>query len=485
MSKKDVVTGQNEEKKMTKYDQKLQKRKEAQAKAKKQNKIEKLIWVLVAIAFVALVASFPISKYLAKNETIATINGEEVKRVEFDYHFYVTKNNYESNYGSYMSSFGIDLSSNLDTQMFSETLSFQDYFEKEAISGIISARALRAEAEAAGFTADVSEDLQLYKDSIKEQAKASNVSVKKYVQAMYGPYATVNEAYEMIEKALYVSAYLQKIQDDNAPTDADIQAYYEANKVNYDSVDYYIVTVEAQLPTDSETEATEEEITVAMENAKIAAETEVETVTTMGELKENVIYNEVPAVYGQWLFDEARKEGDTTVVEDTTNNAYHVLSFVKRYLDETPTADVRVIINEQGQSILDEWKNGEATEESFAVLADKYNNPDTFSAEGGLCQAVTPSGTEDVLADWLFEEGRAAGDTTVITSTDGSTYIMYFVGNNEPEWKISINAEILEDMVTKYIQEAGAGYEVKAVNGNLKYMEKEAAAGAEAETTAE
>lgn len=486
MSKKDIVTEQNEEKKMTKYDQKMQKRKEAQAKAKKQQRIEKIVWAVVVVALVAFVASFPIRNYMAQNETIATINGEEIKRVEFDYHYNVTKTNYQNTYGSYMGSFGIDLSSNLDTQMYSNTLTFQDYFEKEAITGIITARALKAEAEAAGFVYDVSEELQDYKDGIQEQAEELGISAKDVIRQAYGSYATAGKIYDIISNSLYVSAYLSQIEEARTPSDADIQAYYEENNKNYDSVDFHIVTVEADLPTDSETEPTEEEIADAMAQAKIIADSEVETVASVGELVENVVYSEIFSLpYGEWLFDESRKEGDTTVVEDTANNAYHVVSFGKRYLDETPTADARAIINAEGQAILDEWKSGEATEESFAALADKYNDPAVLSAEGGLCQAISPTGSEADLAAWLFEENRAVGDTTVIMSADGNTYTMYYVGDNVPEWKLSIKQALLEDILSEYVAEISAGYEVEPVNGNLKYIEKEAAAEAEAESTEE
>ncbi len=484
MSKKNIVTEQNEEKKMTRYDQKVQKRKEAQARAKKQQRIEKIVWAVVIVALVALVASFPIRNYIAKSEVIATVNGEEIKRVEFDYHYNVTKANYDSNYGNYMSVLGIDLTGDLSTQMYSDTLSFKDYFEKEAIDGIVTARALKADAEAAGFTYDISAELQAYKDFLNEQAKSVGLSVKKYIQQVYGPYATTREVYDLISKSLFVSAYLDKVQDDNAPSDDEIKAYYDEHQKNYDVVDYYVVTVEADLPTDTETEPTEEEIADAMAQAKIIADAELETVATVGELKEKVYYSEVFSLYGDWLFDESRKEGDTTVVEDTSSNAYHVLSFVKRYLDETPTANARAIINDNGQAILEEWKNGEATEDSFAALADKYNDPAVLSAEGGFCEAISPTGSQADLAAWLFAEERAAGDTTVITSIDGSTYTLYFVGDNEPEWKLSIRSALLETMLNEYVDEISAGYEVERVNGHLEYMEKEAAL-AETETTEE
>jgi len=291
MSKKDIVTEQNEEKKMTKYDQKMQKRKEAQARAKKQARIEKIVWAVVIVAIVALVASFPIRSYIAKSEVIATVNGEAIKRVEFDYHFNVTKANYDSNYGNYMSALGVDLNGDLSTQMYSDTLTFEDYFSQEAINGIVTAKALREEAEAAGFTYDISAELQAYKDFLSENAKSVGLSVKKYIQQVYGPYASTGEVYDLIENSLYVSAYLDKVQDDNAPSDEEIQAYYDEHQKNYDVVDYYVVTVEADLPTDTETEPTEEEIADAMAQAKIIADTELETVATVGELKEKVYYS--------------------------------------------------------------------------------------------------------------------------------------------------------------------------------------------------
>ena len=446
MSKKDTVTEQNAEKKMTKYDQKMQKRKEAEAKAKKQQKKERLIWVVVILALVALIASFPIRSYIAKNEVIATINGEPVKRVEFDYHYNVARINYVNE----LSSLGVDMSGDYESQMYSDILTFRDQFEKEAINGIISARAMRKEAEAAGFVYDGSKELQEYKDSFKQYAQESGLTMKKYIQGVYGLCATPNEIYDLISNSIYVTAYLNQVRDEKMPSDDEVQAYYDERKINYDSVDYYVVTVKADLPTDSETEPTEEEIAEAMAQAKIIADTELETVSEVGELMEGIRYSEVFSMYGDWLFDEFRKEGDTTVIEDTSNNSYHVIYFVKRYLDETPTADARVIINAEGQSILDEWKNGEATEESFAALADKYNNPATLSAEGGLCQAISPSGSEADLAAWLFDENRVAGDTSVIEATDG-TYIMYFVGNNEPEWKLSIKNTLLEEILNKNI----------------------------------
>ena len=64
-----------------------------------------------------------------------------------------------------------------------------------------------------------------------------------------------------------------------------------------------------------------------------------------------------------WLFDEERKAGDTTVIEDATSHRYYVLGFEDRYLDKARSADARILMTkEDGQAVLDEWKNGAGCE---------------------------------------------------------------------------------------------------------------------------
>jgi len=50
---------------------------------------------------------------------------------------------------------------------------------------------------------------------------------------------------------------------------------------------------------------------------------------------------------------------------------------------------------------------------------------------------------------------------------------------------LSIKSALLEGILKEYVEEISAGYEVEDVNGNLEYIEKEAAAEALAETTEE
>lgn len=507
MSNKEKVTEQQEKKVMTKYDLKQQKREEAKAKAKKQKNMEKAIWVIIILAFLAFLASFPIRNAMAVKETFVKINGEDISKIEFDYNYNVVKNNYLNTYGSYLSMFGLDITADLSTQMYSDTLTWEDYFEQQAMDSIVRGKALEAEAKAAGFTYDDTEDYQAYVDGIKAAAEAAGITTKSYVKQAYGEYATLDRIENLIKESLYVNAYYTKLTEDMMPSDEEIQTLYESDKTAYDSVDYYQVVIEAEIPTEpteladpvEETaeETTEEtayqpseaEIEKAMADAKVLADAAVDTVTTEGELKENAKYSGTSGVIRDWLYDESRQEGDTTVIEATGSNEYYVISFVKRYLDETPSVDARIITAEAdgAQAILDEWKSGEATEDSFAALADQYNEGTTFTAEGGLYEAITATGTLEVVADWLFTEGRMAGDAGSVTTEDGAaSYALYYVGPNEPEWKLDAIAVLLNEDLEAHMQELIKDAEIDDFDGNLEYLTVQAAEEAAAsETTAE
>lgn len=513
MSKNEKVTEVTEEKKMTKYDLKMQKRQEAKVKEKKEKRRETIISVVVVAALVCLIASFPIRTYRAVNQTIATIGGHDISKVEFDYNYNVVKNNYLQQYGSYLSMFGLDVSKDLNQQMYSDVLTWKDYFEQETVASIKRGKALKDQADAAGFTYNTDEVFANFKESVAEEAAKAEGNTKSYLQQVYGVYATFGRLEEYIRESAYVNAYYAQVSEDKAPSDEEIQAEYDANKSEYDSVDYYMTTIKAELPTEpteladpaEETEeaTTEEgadetaykpsdaEVEKAMKDAKALADAAEKTVEKDGELKEGVKSMKVTTLLRDWLFDESRKTGDTTVVEDTAGHQYYVVSFVKRYLDETPAVNMRIISKKDvdAQTILDEWKSGEATEESFGALADKYNEESSFNAEGGYYEGVTKSGTHEALAAWLFEEGRAAGDATVIKTDDGLSYALYYVGQGEPEWKNTAKSAILTEVMEAYLKEISEGYEVEDPEENLFYLaiekakaEKEAEAAATAAT---
>lgn len=520
MSKNEKVTEnkeqkeQTEQKVMTKYDRKVQKRKEEKEKEKKEERISTTVGIVFLVALVCLVASFPIRTYLATHETYVVINGEEVNKVEFDYVYNTSKNNYITQYGSYLSYFGLDTSKDLSTQMYSETLTWKDYFEQNAVESLKQNKALMAEAKAAGFTYDTTDEYNTFKETIKTSAAAAGVSDKEYVRSIYGSYATMGRIEEYVKNDMVMNAYYQKLQEDNAPSDDEVQSYYEENKATYDSVDYRLTTIEADLPTEpteladpveetaadttgttdgtAATDSTQDtayqpsdaEIAKAMEDAKVLADDAEQTVAKDGEAHENEKKSSVNYLISDWLFDDARKAGDTTVITNDNSHCYYVVAFEKRYLDETPSADVRVIIpteDKTGEEILEEWKNGAATEDSFAELCKKYTQDTSAVENGGLFEQVTKTGMTEELSNWIFDSSRQAGDTVAITVSD-STYVLYYIGQDQPEWKINIKNTLVSDTMSQHMQDITADVTVEDPKGKLNYLKVQAEESAAAET---
>ena len=520
MSKNEKVTEnkeqkeQTEQKVMTKYDRKVQKRKEEKEKEKKEERISTTVGIVFLVALVCLVASFPIRTYLATHETYVVINGEKVNKVEFDYVYNTSKNNYITQYGSYLSYFGLDTSKDLSTQMYSDTLTWQDYFEQNAVESLKQNKALMAEAKAAGFTYDTTDEYNTFKETIKTSAAAAGVSDKEYVRSIYGSYATMGRIEGYVKNDMVMNAYYQKLQEDNAPSDDEIQSYYEENKATYDSVDYRLTTIEADLPTEpteladpveetaadttgttdgtAATDSTQDtayqpsdaEIAKAMEDAKVLADDAEQTVAKDGEAHENEKKSSVNYLISDWLFDDARKAGDTTVITNDNSHCYYVVAFEKRYLDETPSADVRVIIpteDKTGEEILEEWKNGAATEDSFAELCKKYTQDTSAVENGGLFEQVTKTGMTEELSNWIFDSSRQAGDTVAITVSD-TTYVLYYIGQDQPEWKINIKNTLVSDTMSQHMQDITADVTVEDPKGKLNYLKVQAEESAAAET---
>lgn len=519
MSKNEKVTEnkeQTEQKVMTKYDRKVQKRKEEKEKEKKEERISTAIGIVVLVALVCLVASFPIRTYLATHETYVVVNGEAVNKVEFDYQYNLTKNNYITQYGSYLTYFGLDTSKDLSTQMYSDTLTWQDYFEQNAVESLKQNKALMAEAKAAGFTYDTTDEYNTFKETIKTSAASAGISEKEYVRSIYGSYATMGRIEEYVKNDMVMNAYYQKLQEDNAPSDDEIQSYYEENKATYDSVDYRLTTIEADLPTEpteladpveetaadttgttdgtAATDSTQDtayqpsdaEIAKAMEDAKVLADDAEQTVAKDGEAHENEKKSSVNYLISDWLFDDARKAGDTTIITNDNSHCYYAVAFEKRYLDETPSADVRVIIpteDKTGEEILEEWKNGAATEDSFAELCKKYTQDTSAVENGGLFEQVTKTGMTEELSNWIFDTSRQAGDTVAITVSD-TTYVLYYIGQDQPEWKINIKNTLVSDTMSQHMQDISADVTVEDPKGKLNYLKVQAEESAADETAA-
>ena len=505
--------GQEPEKIVTKYDLKMQRRKEQKEKAAREERVSRIIGIAVVVALVCLVAAFPIRNYLTINGTYVTVNGEKISKAEFDYNYNVARSSYLNQYGAYLGYFGLDMTRDVDTQMYSETMTWGDYIEELAVQNIARNKGIEKEARAEGFTYDTAEDYSEYQETLKEAVSEAGSTMKSYLKELYGPYATQARVKPYLEESFYVGAYTEAMAEKLSPSEEEIQAYYEENADTYDSIDYYRGEVDAELPTEpteladpvepeeggeegsEEGEGEEEpyqpseaEIAAAMEAAKEEADKLEASVMTEGELITDARKASMSYVLTDWLFDKERKQGDTSVIEDSTNHKYYVVGFEKRYLAQTPTVDVRVALTaeDNGQAILDEWKSGAATEETFAEICDKYNDPAITTVEGGLLEGVMTTDVPTEIAEWMNDSSRQVGDTAVISpASENYTYVVYYKGLNDPEWMQRIRTTLRNEKVSEYLGTFTENVDVQDPKDHLAYLkiraEEEAAAAASGE----
>lgn len=492
-------TEETQERVVTKYDLKMKKREEQKAKEKREKQFGTVLGILIVAALICFVASFPIRTYATVNGTYVTVGGEKVSRVEFDYNYNTVSNNYIAQYGyMYYYYMGIDFSGDLSKQMYTEDLTWKDFFDEMTVDNIARNKALEREAKAAGFTYDTTDEYAEYMESLEQYASEEGTTVKQYIKELYGVYATEARVKPFIEQVMYVSAYYNTAVDKLIPSRDEVQQYYEENKDDYDSVDYRVFTVDAQLPTEptefadpvetpapdadgdaaadqqTEYQPSDAEIAVAMAEAKSNADRLLPSISTAGSLMVNVRRSDAVYLLRDWLFAAERIAGDTTVIEDTTNNRFYVLEFEQRYLDNTKAADIRMIrtTEDMGQTILDEWKSGAATEESFAELYEKYKDPETDSVEGGLYEALASSGVPDEVRNWVFNDQRVSGETAVISPADSQyTFVIYYIAPNQEEWVLEIQSKLQSENISDYIDELIESVEVEDKKGNLHYLE--------------
>ena len=574
------------EKKMTKYDLKMQRRQEEEKKAKKEKTIIKTGCILAVIICVCIAAWKFYDNYQEKHGPYITVGDHEIQKAEFDYYYYSSLNSFASTYGSYRSYFGLDTSKPLDQQQYSDTMTWDDYFQQQAVNQLKNVYALTDEANEKGFEYDATSDYDDMVSSIQSYAEQQGVSEDEYCKSVFGSDATLEGIKPYVEMSGLASAYYNDVQDNIEVTDDEINTYYDENKDNYDSVDYRVCKIEADMPeeeTEAETEAQTETVAESSsETAVTESQTETESETMSAEESEAAAKAEEEAkeaamaeakakaddmlskitdeasfekVYGDyatdastdslntdkkkssisptdvanWLFDADRQAGDTTVIEDTANNAYYVVYFKDRYLDHTKTVDVRHILisadtastdtaeteetetaaagvtataetesaeaQEQAkedakaaakikaEQILDDWKNGDATEDSFAELAKTYSDDSGSNTNGGLYEAVKEGQMVTNFNDWIFDASRKPGDTGIVES-DYGYHIIYFVGDNKEEWYVNIKDTITSNKLNDYMADLTADVEVKDSRHHVAYLHETEAATETASDTA-
>lgn len=374
MSKKDTPEVNTPQKVQTKYDRKMEARKQQKLKEQREEKITKAVTGVIGIGLVAViiisVAVSIISKNNAVNGTYVKIGEHELSQVEYDYYYQTTINNYLTSYASILPYFGVDTSVDFDKQEYMGSgMTWKDMFDEMTVEQIKQNKAMVDDAKKTGFTYDATEDYADFVSNIEQGAESSGLSVKQYYKDNFGDYATEKNIETFIKESLLAGAYYNELITQNAPAEDEMKAYYEENKQSYDRVNYRSFAFQAEV----EEGAAEDAVSAAMdeaekkademlkerengadfeqlciENASEDVKADYEDTQTEHCLSEGRNYSGITSsAVAAWLFEEGRSQGDLTVIRDDNAQVCYVVEFAERYFDEADNTAISNTIASQ------------------------------------------------------------------------------------------------------------------------------------------
>lgn len=288
-----------------------------------------------------------------------------------------------SSYGSYLS-YILDPALPLSEQMYDETHTWQDFFLQASMAAFQQNAALGTTAEAEGF-----ELSDLY---------------TSFLESLSADLASTAEAggFESGD------AYLQSLYGPYA----DVDSFLDYVRLTFLASEY----LNSQLQT------------ITYEPDEVSA-----------------YYDENAAGY------EANG-----VTKDDTNmiNVRHIL--IVPAADEGAETDENgnvVLTDEnwadaeaQARDILAQWEAGEATEESFAALAQEHSADGGSASNGGLYENVYPGRMVAEFNDWCFDAARQPGDTAIVRTQFGY-HIMYFSATaDQPYWYVTAEQDYVSTL---------------------------------------
>ena len=464
---------------------------EAERTAEQRKKTLKRVRnVVIAVVVVLLIAAIIVinSNLFYTGMPAVTINGTEYTAAQVNYYYQInyakyvnTQSEYASMLGmdssSYLAMMGLDTSKALDEQSYpmEEGKTWHDFFLEQTLESLREITMLVDAAKAENLTLPQETLDQIEADLANLDTYAALYgysSGEQFLAAQYGKGVTVDTVREMTQLSELASLYAQEKADSFTYTDEELDSWYAENQDTYDTLTYrqfYIsgaVSSDIEEPTDADTEAAmaaakekADEMASRVEDedsfAELALEYAAEADKANYEEPESTLYTaqggSISSTYSEWLLSADRKSGDVTVVE--SSNGYYVVMFISRDNNQYPLREVRHILikaeaddtgaytdeakaaaKERAEEILAEWEAGDATEESFAALAEQYSEDTGSNTNGGLYDNIYKGATVDEFDAFCFDENRKSGDTGIVygeTTSYAGYHVMYYVGEGQ------------------------------------------------------
>ena len=476
-------------------------------------------YTVIGVVVAVLVAALLIwnSGFFQARATAVKVGGTKYSTAQASY-FYHSSYAYRftTSYAQYV---GYNTSLAPEAQEYGEG-TYHDYFLESALSDMSTITALYdaslADKDKGVTAADVKEDLDASVESAKQAAKQYGMSYKQYLKASYGSYMTPSVFEDCLTRSLVASRYQTNYQDSLDYTTDQLEAYYNEHSDQMDTFQYsYFLFSPAEVETtdadgndieltdDEKAAAEEENMAKAKENAE-KAKAAIEDGKSIDEAvaasdptsygkEQETQGSGLNSIYAEWLTDKERKAGDVELIENSANNSFYVVAFHGRFLDETPTVDTRHILiqaemdegaasptDEQmaaakakAEGLLDQWKAGEATGESFGELANDNSEDDGSNTKGGLYEKVYQGQFVTNYDQWLFDSARQPGDSGIVEN-QGSYYgyhVVYYVKQNPDyvKWMAQAKGSLTSEDTDSWLEDLKSSCTAEAA-GAASYL---------------
>ena len=347
------------------------------------------------------------------NTVVATVGDIELTSGELQIYYWQSVFGFLEEYGSVLSSIGLDIYKPLDKQIYDEKtgLTFQQIFLQMAFDNWVRYASLNLLAREDNFQLD--EEQQKYVDSFKTT----------------------------IENTAKEAGYtdMEKFIDEQLFPGCSFQAYLDYNVLGYTGLAYYDTLYAKMLPTPDEIEA--------------YYATNEEALKKKGYGKDAGYYYDVRHIL---IAVEGQKDanGNVTYTEADWEACY-----------------------EKAQEMLDDFLAGEGTEEAFAELAKNNSADPGSKNNGGLYANLTKNTNFIAnFKNWYLDESRQPGDTGIVKNTESSTqgYHIMFLSDRRPIWETEIKNIIPGEKTAKILDEATTRWPVeidfsKVILGNIDF----------------
>ena len=475
------------------------------AKEQKQKTLKNVLIVALAIlvcaaAVIGVISLVNRPDYDTK-AAVATVGDEKITVPVYNI-FYGSNASYLYSNGGY--SYFIQPNTPISKQnnIFGEG-TMEDAFKSSAASSIQTAYNFYIEAKKNEYKLTDEQKKAISDELDAMDTVAANYgfsSANRFLAANYGKGCTMDDYETYLTVNAYYQGYVDQLREEFKPSAEELQKTYDEDHSAFDLVSFTYETTNAKsetLPADDsksgeqsadapegETSATATPTTTvytdeAKAEAKKTAEgylTEMPEDAPTGTYGKSDIETRFSEEIANWLFEDARKEGDTKVFamndEETSfctfrfdsrddNNYFRVnaniLTITKDSKDDTQAADTDQAKTEDSKT---ETQTAEQKRDALlAAIKDGMSDEDFNKAVTDLkyqvsTTSVTHSYSVQEIKDWLYDAARKPGDLLTSYENDTTYYVVRYVSTDTESYRDDLIKQDLWSKMTTAIAEA-------------------------------